>query len=105
MSSFTAWFMTGRVRISMISSTSITSISGVVLMSQIESPSLSPTDIDMVLSSPAALANLGGVADAFRQRGFVRLGDEPDLDDAPALDRVQHLAHGLVQRILVGTDV
>src|ERR1700727_2611797 len=49
MSSFTAWFMMGSVRISMMSSTSITSINGVVLISHIASPSLlSPTDIDMV---------------------------------------------------------
>ena len=37
MSSFTAWVCIGMVMISMISSTSITSISGVVLMSTITS--------------------------------------------------------------------
>ena len=37
MSSFTAWFCTGSVTISMTSSTSITSISGVVLTSHIGS--------------------------------------------------------------------
>src|SRR5579864_1734757 len=104
MSSFTAWFMTGRVRMSMISSTSITSISGVVLMSQIASPSpLWPTDIDMVGYLLRGSANLRLVADAFRQRGGVRLGDEPDLHDSATLDRVQHTPHRLKERVLVRT--
>src|SRR5580658_3655185 len=101
MSSFTAWFMIGSVKISMISSTSITSINGVVLMSHISSPE-SPPDIDMVLGAPAALLQAVLVRDALGQSGGIRLSDEPDLHDATTLDRIQHPAHGLEQGVLVG---
>src|SRR6202049_2042125 len=47
-SSLTAWVMTGSVTMSVTSSTSITSMSGVVLMSQKVLPALVPTLIDMV---------------------------------------------------------
>src|ERR1700682_3947684 len=79
MFSFTAWVWMGMVMISMMISTSITSINGVVLMSIITSGSASgpaPTVIamDRFLWSSAA-------ADAARRR----LGDEADLHDRGAL--------------------
>src|ERR1700761_1605773 len=47
MSSFTAWVWMGSVRISRVRSTSITSMSGVVLMSTSTSPSACEVDIAM----------------------------------------------------------
>ena len=47
MSSFTAWVWIGRVRISRVRSTSMTSMSGVVLMSTSTSPSAWDVDIAM----------------------------------------------------------
>src|SRR5665213_97711 len=107
MSSFTAWFMTGSVRMSMTTSTSITSINGVVLISQIASPSsLSPTDIDMVgnlLQRP--LAHLGLVGDALSQGLSIRLRDEPDFDDSAARNSVEDTTDRLEEGVLVGPDM
>src|SRR5687767_4821627 len=93
MLSFTACVCTGMVMMSMMISTSITSMSGVVLMSIMTSGSASPepepTDMAMCVSLVA--------------RG--RLGDEADLEEGGALGGRDHAAHGLVARLLVGADV
>src|ERR1700759_2160786 len=54
-SSFTAWVCGGMVMMNMMSSTSMTSISGVVLMSIMGSPSAGPADIAIA----KLLQNLG----------------------------------------------
>src|SRR5215472_18820867 len=95
MSSLTAWVMTGRVMIRVTSSTSMTSMSGVVLMSHISSPP-PPTCIDIVFA-PETSAGRGHAA--------VGLGEEADLDDAAALDRVHHPPDELIARVPVGPDV
>src|SRR5471032_3345225 len=77
MSSLTAWVMIGSDRISVTSSTSITSINGVVLMSHISWPSLLPTLIDMGLVSSAS---------ALAAHAVIGLGYESDLDDPAAVD-------------------
>src|SRR5215469_3697784 len=95
MSSLTAWVMTGRVMIRVTSSTSMTSMSGVVLMSHISSPP-PPTFIDMYW----LLKTSAGTAHA-----VVRLGEEPDLDDAAALDRVHDAPDELVAGVLVRANM
>src|SRR5213595_1964691 len=90
---FTACVWIGMVMISMIKSTSITSISGVVLMSTITSSSgAEPTFIAMACS-------------LLRCRVRWRLGDEPDLGDARALAGHHQAAHRFVARFLVAADV
>src|SRR6185312_8357147 len=98
MLSFTAWVWIGIVMISMMRSTSITSMSGVVLMSTITSGSAEPPLPTFIAIESLPFLSAGG-----RARG--RLGDEPDLQDRRALERGHHAADRLVARLLVGADV
>src|SRR5687768_5839799 len=94
-SSFTAWFCTGSVRISITSNTSITSMSGVVLTSHIgssEPPEETFMLIGRKLLSAARCLALG-------------LGQELHFDDAGGLDGVERARHVLVARIAVGLHV
>src|SRR5579863_495521 len=95
MSSLTACVMIGRDTISVTSSTSITSISGVVLMSHIASVE-EPTLIAMGLN-PSALAEAA--------HAVVGLGEEADLDDAAALDLIHDVPDRLEARVLIAADV
>src|SRR5690349_12452510 len=100
MLSFTACVWIGMVMISMMRSTSITSINGVVLMSTITSgspPPPEPTFMAMVVFPFCGLA-AGGAA----RRG---LGDEADLQDRGALAGGDHAAHRLVARLRVAAAV
>ncbi len=94
MSSFTAWVWVGSVTMSMTSSTSITSMSGVVLTSH-NASSVPPweTFIDMLLLSRQLTAT---------PFGSVR---KATLEDARRLDGVQHARHLLVARVAVGLQV
>src|SRR2546427_2007575 len=96
MLSFTAWVWMGMVMMSMMSSTSITSMSGVVLMSTITSGSCPPPGPRFI-----AMIRLPPVA----RRARRRLGDEADLEDAGALAGVHHPADELVAPVLVAADV
>src|SRR5690348_15157685 len=80
MLSFTACVWIGMVMISMMSSTSITSINGVVLMSTITSGSPEPPVPTVIAMS---LVPFVGLVAGDRPDG--RLGDEPDLQDRGAL--------------------
>src|SRR5215470_11780788 len=97
MLSFTACVWMGIVMISMMSSTSITSMSGVVLMSTITSGSPDPP-----VPTVIAMNLLLGSAAHRAHRG---LGDEADLEDRGALGRGHHFPHGLETGLLVGADV
>src|SRR5258706_4646913 len=99
MFSFPACVWIGIVMISMISSTSITSISGVVFMSTITSGSPSAPDPTFIAMN-RFLWSLGAGEAA---RG--RLGDEADLEDGGALAGGHHAADGFVAPGLVGADV
>src|SRR6478735_1462971 len=94
MSSRTPCVWMGSVTISMTSSTSITSMSGVVLTSHIGS-SVPPeeTFIDMVILSRSLFG--GGF-------GF---GEEGHLQQAALTDGVEHARHALEARIAVGLQV
>src|SRR4051812_2759288 len=99
-SRFTACSWIGMVMISITSNTSITSISGVVLMSIIGSGSgcdarmpRARDFLDLYIAIPPSAA----------QRR--RFGDERHLGDARALARIQHLADAVVLAILVAADV
>src|SRR2546423_13465876 len=94
--SFTACVWIGIVMISMMSSTSITSMSGVVLMSTITSASRCelPTVIDMANPFSAA-----------RRAARRRLRDEADLENAGALAVEHHAPHELVAAFAVATHV
>src|SRR5580658_10160126 len=96
-SSFTACVITGSEMISVTSSTSITSISGVVLMSHMASDE-GPTLIDID-------GLLGAKASAVAAHAVVGLGEEADLDDAAALDGVHDPPDRLVARLLVAADM
>src|SRR3569833_3101440 len=98
MSSFTAWVMMGSETIRVTSNTNITSINGVVLMSHITPPPALPTCIAIVIVSWRA--STGAAAEA-----VVGFRQEAHLDDAAALNRVQHTSHRLELRVLVGADV
>src|SRR5215469_1099103 len=79
-SSLTAWVMTGSVTISVTSSTSMTSIKGVVLMSQKVAPEAPPTGMDMSYK----LLSVSAVA----AHAVIGLGEKSHLDDTAALDGV-----------------
>src|SRR5215469_4486290 len=96
-SSLTAWVMMGSVTISVTSSTSMTSISGVVLMSQKVSPE-PPTLIAILLQ----LLNRWSAVTA---HAVVGLRQEPHLDDAAALDGVHNPPDGLVTGVSVAADM
>src|SRR5574337_765511 len=102
---FTACNWIGIVMISITSSTSITSISGVVLMSIMTSgsrpiPPGTPTFIDMSASSSGSRVARASAAAARR-----RLDDERDLRDPGALARVDHAPHALVVAARVAADL
>src|SRR5215469_2686192 len=94
----------GSVMMSITRSTSITSISGVVLMSIITSGSRAvmlepdPTFIAIVRSSTDRALSLTAAA-------LRRLGDEADLRNPGALAGVDHPAHALVARAPVAADL
>src|SRR5882672_6626697 len=98
MFSLTACVWIGMVMMSMMSRTSITSISGVVLMSTITSGSRvpPPDPIFMAMSVSPRLPR------AVARR---RLRDETDLEDPHSLAREHHPADGFVARLLVAADV
>src|SRR5689334_14419521 len=99
MLSFTACVWIGMVMISMISSTSITSINGVVLMSTITSgspPPPLPTDMAMVVF-PFLLA--------LERAARRRLGNEADLEDRGALAGRDDATDRFVARVLVCADM
>ncbi len=95
---FTACVWIGMVMMNMMSKTSITSISGVVLMSIITSPSSlslpAPTFIAMSFSLLQPLAGTGR-----------RLGDETHLEDACALAVHHQATHRFVTHFRVAADV
>src|SRR5687767_8398914 len=101
MSSFTACDITGSVMMNMINNTNITSMSGVVLISIIGSPSPPPpTCIAMVCYLYRwRLRLLDRLARLARQR------DEADLHDALALRIDDDAADVLVTRLAIGADV
>src|SRR5689334_14537880 len=89
---FTECSWIGIVMISMISSTSITSISGVVLMSTITSGSAPPPPtLIAICLAPSTLGR--------------RFGDEADLQDRRALAGKDHPPDALVAALLVAADV
>src|SRR3977135_2123782 len=88
------WLGMGVVRV--MSSTSITSMSGVVLMSTMTSGSLAPPD-------PNFIAMIGLRRVPRFSRG--RLRDEADRENAGALAGIHHPADELVAPILVAADV
>src|SRR3954467_15453610 len=96
MLSFTACVWIGIVMISMMSSTSITSISGVVLMSTITSASFCPWPTVIAMASPFSTA---------RGAARRRLGDEADLQYSGALAVVDHAADELVAAFAVTADM
>src|SRR5476651_1522673 len=96
MSSLTACVIIGSDRINVTSSTSITSINGVVLMSHITWPSLLPTLIDMALDSWGS---------ALAAHAVIGFGDESDFDDAATIYRRDHLADVLVISVGIGSDM
>src|SRR6185437_2849470 len=99
MLSFTACVWIGMVMISMMSSTSITSMSGVVLMSTITSGSAElpvPTVIAMCRFLSRLLPG---------DRPDGGLGDEPDLEDRGALAGRDDAADRFVAHVLVRADV
>src|SRR4051794_18412676 len=96
MLSFTAWVWIGMVMISMMSSTSITSISGVVLMSTITSASFCPWPTVIAMASPLSTA---------RRAARRRLGDEADLQYPGALAVVDHAPDELVAPFAIAADM
>src|SRR6267154_3614467 len=99
MLSFTACVWIGIVMISMMRSTSITSMSGVVLMSTITSGS-PPAPLPTFIAIACFLFRL-----AAGEAALGRLGDEADLEDRGPLERGDHPADRLVARITVGANV
>src|ERR1700716_2358753 len=97
MFSLTACVWIGIVMISMMSRTSITSISGVVLMSTITSGSRVPPLLPIFMAM--------SVSPLSRARPRRRLRDETELQDPYALAREHHPADGFVARLLVAADV
>src|SRR5881296_2196754 len=97
MFSLTACVWMGIVMMSMMSSTSITSISGVVLMSTMTSGSLVPP--------PDTIFMAMSVSPLPRAVPRRRLRDETDLQDPDALAREHHPADGFVARLLVAAYV
>src|SRR6185312_4155357 len=94
--------MIGSVMMSITSSTSITSMSGVVLMSHISSSAFVPIAIAMSVSLQQRSVLH---AEELRQRVLVGLGDETHLHHPTALDRKQHPADRGVLHVLVRADV
>src|SRR5689334_20942921 len=92
MLSFTACVWMGMVMISMMSRTSITSMSGVVLMSTITSASL--PGLPTVMAMGCLLTAAGR-----------RLGDEADLQYSGSLAVVDHAADVFVAAFAVAADV
>src|SRR6185437_10486823 len=88
-SNFTACVMIGSVMMSITSSTSITSMSGVVLMSHISSSAFVPIAIAMSVSLQQRSVLH---PEELRQRVLVGLGDEAHLHHPTALDRKEHPA-------------
>src|SRR3989454_464033 len=97
MFSLTACVWMGIVMMSMMSSTSITSISGVVLMSTMTSGSLVPP--------PDTIFMAMSVSPLPRAVPRRRLRDETDLQDPDALACEHHPADGFVARFLVAANV
>src|SRR5882762_9232926 len=97
MFSLTACVWIGIVMMSMMSRTSITSISGVVLMSTMTSGSrVPPPDPIFMAMSVSPLSRAGPCR---------RLRDETDLQDPHSLAREHHPADGFVARLLVAANV
>src|SRR5438094_759458 len=94
MLSLTACVWIGMVMISMMSSTSITSMSGVVLMSTITSA------WRCALPTVIAMAFLRSSAAARR-----RFGDEADLQDAGALAVVHHASDKFIASLPIAADM
>src|SRR5471032_1609098 len=86
------------VMISMIKSTSITSISGVVLMSIISSGSPDPPPLPTFIPMKFSLSRGAGAAHG-------RFGNEPDLEYAGALACEHHPADEFVACALVGPNM
>src|SRR5882762_9903713 len=97
MFSLTACVWIGMVMMSMMSRTSITSISGVVLMSTMTSGSRVPPPLPIFMAM--------SVSPLSRARPRRRLSDEPDLQDPHPLAREHHPADGFVARLLVSANV
>src|SRR3954471_24075142 len=96
MLSFTACVWIGIVMMSMMRSTSITSISGVVLMSTITSASFCPLPTDIAMAGPFSAA---------RRAARRRLGDEADLQYPGALAVVDHAPDELVAPFAIAADM
>src|SRR6266487_5867089 len=97
MVSLTACVWIGIVMMSMMSRTSITSISGVVLMSTMTSGSRVPFPDPIFMAMRVSLLPRAGPRR--------RLRDETDLQDPDALAREHHPADGFVARFLVAANV
>src|SRR5207302_2186227 len=97
MFNLTACVWMGIVMMSMMSRTSITSISGVVLMSTITSGSCDPLPDPIFIAMSASLLPQAGPRR--------RLRDETDLQDPDSLAREHHPADRFVARLLVAADV
>src|SRR5712664_3907197 len=97
MFSLTACVWIGMVMMSMMRRTSITSISGVVLMSTMTSGSPVPPPFPTFMAM--------SVSPLSRAHPRRRLGDETDLEDPHSLAREHHPADGFVARLLVAANV
>src|SRR6267378_8364471 len=97
MFSLTACVWIGMVMMSMMSRTSITSISGVVLMSTMTSGSPVPPPLPIFMAM--------SVSPLSRTHPRRRLRDETELQDPNALAREYHPADGFVARLLVAANV
>src|SRR5690242_5585253 len=86
--------MTGRVMMRVTSSTSRTSMSGVVLMSHMGPALEPPTFMDMLQSSSM-----------HPERTAIGLGDESDLDHPAALQLIENAPDGLVAGIQIAADM
>src|SRR5690242_17660374 len=96
MSIFTAWVWIGRVMMSMTSSTSITSINGVVFISTMtsSSPLAEPTFIAIAKTPACPLSAL-----------ILRLGEKADLRHAGPLRVIYQAANGFEANVLVGANM
>src|SRR5271154_1003044 len=94
LSIFTAWVMLGIVMMKMISSTNMTSINGVILMSEYDWPSPPPP----TLMAMRILSLRSGTE-------MIGRGDEGDLAYADLLRGHEHLPHELVSNVGIAADM
>src|SRR5271168_1404040 len=94
LSIFTACVMLGIVMMKMIRSTNMTSINGVILMSEYDWPSPPPP----TLMAMRILSLRSGTE-------MVRRGDEGHFADADLLRGYEHLAHELVPNVGIAANV